>query len=82
MINILGFLRLLINIILYPFAVTFLLFYRCMQWFGFQPTVHDFKDNVVLITGSANGLGREIALAFAKAGSSLALWDIDDLGKN
>lgn len=81
MTDLFGYLRLLINLILYPFALTFLIFYRCLQWLGLQPTVRDYKDNVVLITGSANGLGREIALAFARAGASLALLDIDDVGK-
>ncbi|CAF0748371.1 unnamed protein product [Rotaria sordida] len=80
MIDLLGFLRLLINLILYPLAVAFLIFYRCLQWLGFQPTIHDYHDHIVLITGSANGLGREIALAFARAGASLALCDIDDIG--
>lgn len=76
----LGCLRLLVNLILYPFALTFITFYHCLQWLGLQPTQYDYKDNIVLITGSANGLGREIALAFAKSGASLALWDIDDAG--
>lgn len=81
MIDFVGFFRLLINLILYPFAVTFLIFYRCLQWIGVQPTTYDYQDNLVLITGSANGLGRELALTFAKAGASLALWDVDDVGK-
>ncbi|CAF1582375.1 unnamed protein product [Rotaria magnacalcarata] len=80
MADLFGCLRLLTNIILYPFAVIFLIFYRCIQWLGFQPTVHDFNNNIVLVSGSANGLGREIAVAFAKAGASLALLDIDDDG--
>ncbi len=80
MIDLFGFLRFLINLTLYPFAAVFLIFYRCLQWLGFQPISYDYQDNIVLITGSANGLGREIALAFAKAGASLALWDVDDIG--
>jgi hypothetical protein len=81
MIDLFGFLRFVINLILYPFAVIFLLFYRCLQWLGLQPINYDYQDNIVLITGSANGLGREIALAFAKSGASLALWDVDDAGR-
>ncbi|CAF1311878.1 unnamed protein product [Adineta ricciae] len=80
MADLFGFLRFIINLILYPFALAFLFFYRCLQWLGLQPTAHNYHDNIVLITGSGNGLGREIALAFAKAGASLALWDIDDAG--
>mgnify|MGYP002378325522 CR=1 FL=1 len=81
MIDLFGLLRFLINLVLYPFAAVFLVFYRCLQWLGLQPINYDFQDNIVLITGSANGLGREIALAFARSGASLALWDIDDVGK-
>jgi len=80
MIDLFGFIRFLINLTLYPFAATFLIFYRCLQWLGLQPTIYDYQDNIVLITGSANGFGREIAIAFAKAGASLALWDVDDVG--
>lgn len=81
MIDLFGLIRFLINLTLYPFAAIFLGFYRCLQWLGLQPINYDFQDNIVLITGSANGLGRETALAFARAGASLALWDIDDVGK-
>ncbi|XGW22969.1 hypothetical protein V3C99_005311 [Haemonchus contortus] len=35
---------------------------------------------VVLITGSGNGLGRLIALNFATSGCRLVLWDIDEKG--
>ncbi|UJR27710.1 hypothetical protein I4U23_008987 [Adineta vaga] len=80
MIDLFGFLRFIINLILYPFAIAFLFFYRCLQWLGLQPTIYNYHDNIVLITGAGNGLGREIALAFAKAGASLALLDIDDAG--
>lgn len=81
MIDLLGFLRFCLNLTLYPFAAIFLVFYRCLQWLSLQPVNYDYQENIVLITGSANGLGREIALAFAKAGASLALWDVDDAGR-
>ncbi|MFA5164662.1 MAG: 3-oxoacyl-[acyl-carrier-protein] reductase [Candidatus Omnitrophota bacterium] len=36
-----------------------------------------FKDRVCLVTGGARGIGREIALAFAKQGSDIALCDVN-----
>ncbi|XP_054841986.1 epidermal retinol dehydrogenase 2-like [Eublepharis macularius] len=33
---------------------------------------------IVLITGSANGIGKQIALNFASLGAILVLWDIDE----
>jgi 3-oxoacyl-[acyl-carrier protein] reductase len=34
------------------------------------------NDRVAIITGAANGIGRASALAFARAGASVALWDL------
>uniref|UniRef100_A0A8B9PNP4 RDHE2 dehydrogenase n=1 Tax=Apteryx owenii TaxID=8824 RepID=A0A8B9PNP4_APTOW len=40
----------------------------------------NFPGEVVLITGAANGIGRQIALNFALWGATLVLWDIDEEG--
>ncbi|NWW88312.1 RDHE2 dehydrogenase, partial [Rhynochetos jubatus] len=48
-----------------------LIFPRCKK---------SFAGEIVLITGSANGIGRQIALRFAPLGATLVLWDIDDEG--
>ncbi|RJP31631.1 MAG: SDR family NAD(P)-dependent oxidoreductase [Actinobacteria bacterium] len=39
-----------------------------------------FKGRIVLVTGAASGLGRGIALAFARAGCDLVLVDVDEAG--
>jgi 3-oxoacyl-[acyl-carrier protein] reductase len=41
-----------------------------------------FKDKVVLVTGSAQGIGRAIALKFAKEGAKIALNDIEAQKEN
>ncbi|NXV74306.1 S16C6 reductase, partial [Atlantisia rogersi] len=46
----------------------------------FSPCKKTFAGEIVLITGSANGIGRQIALKFAPLGATLVLWDIDDEG--
>jgi len=35
------------------------------------------KDKVALVTGSAKGIGREIALNLAKEGANIAIWDVN-----
>ncbi len=40
----------------------------------------DFADKVVVVTGAASGIGREITLAFAGRGARLALADINEEG--
>ena len=42
-----------------------------------MPGVH---DRVAVVTGAANGLGREIALLFAREGARVALGDVDAAG--
>jgi len=54
-------------------------------WLYFQsiyyrlfPVYKNLKGEVVLITGGANGLGRLQALEYAKEGSTIILWDLDE----
>lgn len=39
--------------------------------------MRDFKGNTALVTGAASGLGRELALSFAREGATVLLADID-----
>ncbi|GAB1600137.1 epidermal retinol dehydrogenase 2-like isoform X1 [Argonauta hians] len=48
--------------------------------FFITPKYKDVKGEIVLVTGSANGIGRALALSFAQRGSILVLWDIDETG--
>lgn len=42
---------------------------------------YDYKNQVALITGAASGIGREVAIKFAKSGAKLVISDVnDDLG--
>ena len=38
------------------------------------------RDRVAVVTGAANGLGREIALLLAREGARVALGDLDAAG--
>ncbi len=42
----------------------------------------ELKDRVAIVTGGANGIGRETALAFARAGAAVAVWDmVEEAGR-
>ena len=57
-------------------------FSQVMLWtlfyFVFSTTEKYVRNEIVLITGSARGLGRQLAIEFAKRGSILVLLDVDD----
>ncbi|KFP80473.1 Epidermal retinol dehydrogenase 2, partial [Apaloderma vittatum] len=55
-------------------------FFKCLISSICPPCKTTFAGEIVLITGAANGIGRQIALAFAPLGAILVLWDIDDEG--
>lgn len=61
-------------------------FSKCIFWtcfyFVFSPTEKYVRNEIVLITGSAKGLGRQLAMEFAKRGSILVLIDSDDNENN
>ncbi len=40
----------------------------------------DFAGDVAIVTGAAGGMGRAIALAFARAGAAVAMADVDQAG--
>ena len=41
---------------------------------------NDFTDRVAFVTGAASGIGRAVAVAYARAGASVTLVDIDEAG--
>ncbi len=43
---------------------------------GMAKAVFSFRDDVVIVTGAASGIGRATATAFAKAGAQVALLDV------
>ena len=38
----------------------------------------DVTSEIVLITGSGGGIGRELALQYANLGSKVVCWDVDE----
>ena len=42
----------------------------------------EFKDKCVIVTGSARGIGKEIALKFGSEGANIVVCDIDIEGQD
>ena len=47
---------------------------------GSGTAANSLRGKVVLITGAGGGVGREAALAFARRGAHLVLWDLSEAG--
>ncbi|XP_050439825.1 17-beta-hydroxysteroid dehydrogenase 13-like isoform X2 [Adelges cooleyi] len=66
-----------IIVIYYMYIVT--IYFKMLRVFLPQAR-KSVKDNVVLVTGTGRGLGRELALEFAKLGAKVACVDVDQAG--
>ena len=75
----------LFNVLLFVLEVGTLI-YKCtvIFWYEFvylfrERPRQDVANKIVLITGAGSGVGREMAIRFAKLNAILVLWDIDDV---
>ena len=54
-------------------------FVTCLQFLFWRRRKRpDFSADIALVTGAAQGLGKEIAFKLAQCGATLVLWDIND----
>ncbi|XP_077208476.1 epidermal retinol dehydrogenase 2-like isoform X2 [Paroedura picta] len=60
--------------------VLFIYYYLEGLIMNFCCSPKNVAGEIVLITGSANGIGKQMALNFAQLGAILVLWDIDEEG--
>ena len=63
----------IIGIILWSITVNFIRL--CFKQIQPKP---NFTYDIVLITGAAQGLGKELALQFSEHGATVVLWDINE----
>uniref|UniRef100_A0A803SR91 Short chain dehydrogenase/reductase family 16C member 5 n=1 Tax=Anolis carolinensis TaxID=28377 RepID=A0A803SR91_ANOCA len=75
---------LIIRSILDTIEFLILFCYYCLEAFilMFFCLRKNVAGKIVLVTGSANGIGREISINLARLGSILILWDIDEEGNS
>ena len=60
------------------FYYILLSFFGCLCGVFRRKKKPDFSCDIVLITGAAQGLGKELAIQFSKCGATLVLWDINE----
>merc|ERR1719464_1541509 len=46
-------------------------------WMRARAAARSFRGQVVVITGGGSGIGRLVALLFAREGAAIALWDLN-----
>jgi all-trans-retinol dehydrogenase (NAD+) len=65
---------------LYLFLFRSLIVYATtvQQWFTGKKKLPSANGQVVLVVGAGRGLGKELACQFAKLGSNVVCWDIDE----
>ncbi|CAG7825709.1 unnamed protein product [Allacma fusca] len=63
---------------LFSIKVYFIEFFKLF----FPPPPKSLKGERILITGSGNGIGREVCLQLAQSGATLIGWDIDEAANN
>ncbi|XP_073845604.1 uncharacterized oxidoreductase YoxD-like [Musca autumnalis] len=70
----------LIHFFLYPILVIVAILEELQKWFTNDKcrSPHTLSGEVALITGSARGLGRDIAIALAKLGCHIAIVDVQE----
>ena len=72
--------KIILEVLLLTIRICFILLWKIVQVFipkNFRTPDGALQADLVLVTGSGNGLSRQIALKFAEMGASLVLWDSD-----
>lgn len=77
---------LLFNIFLLIIEVVQLVLKSC--WYTIEslyqnfvpPAAKSVRNEIVLITGGGHGLGKELALRFARLGAIIVIWDVNQIG--